>query len=373
MTAIHSLKSQPTNDVADMRFERAIVDQQIKPDVTEQSGMYSAGMIENVSLISRGEALGHEMWIDQTTLQQVAELGEQSGSVKVRFTHPTMCSDGLGRALGRVNNFRVANDQVIGDLHFFESAHATPEGDLAEYVMMLVEEDPTAAGLSIVFEADLEEQDEFVSRYAEAGKFKSPDENNVKHYTHVRLANLRAADVVDEPAANPTGMFHRDDLRKQISGILSYSLGLSTRKPSTIFGIDPERASAFVQKWMSENNVELHTPTESDMSSEQTEDQAPVDTRETVLQEMTKFTEEFGIENGTKWFQENLSFSEAYEQEAKLLREEVKKLASENAELQTKLSSIQIGEAEPVDVVDSANDTERVDYKSFFKIKQSSN
>ena len=168
-------------------------------------------------------------------------------------------------------------------------------------------------------------------------------------------------------------MFHRDDLRKQISGILSYSLGLSTTKPSSVFGVDPERASAFVQKWMSENNVELHTPTESDMSSEQTEDQAPVDTRETVLQEMTKFTEEFGIENGTQWFQENLSFSEAYEQEAKLLRGEVEKLASENAELQTKLSSIQIGETEPVDVVGSADEPERVDYKSFFKIKQSSN
>jgi hypothetical protein len=313
------------------------------------------------------------MWIDHQTLQQVAELGEQSGSIKVRFTHPTMCSDGLGRALGRVNNFRVANDQVIGDLHFFESAHATPEGDLAEYVMMLVDEDSTAAGLSIVFEADLEEQDQFVSQYAEAGKFASPDTNNVKNYTHVRLANLRAADVVDEPAANPTGMFHRDDLRKQVSGILSYSLGLSTHKPRTIFGIDPDRASAFVQKWMSENNVELHTPTESDMSSEQTEDQAPVDTRETVLQEMTKFTDEFGIENGTKWFQENLSFADAYEQEAKQLREDYKLLSEENDELRVKLKSVKIGEAEPIDVVGDADAPERVDYKSFFKIKQSSN
>lgn len=365
MTAAHDQN-------ASTRFDRADIDDQVKPDVSEKNGMYDAGLIENVSLISRGEALGHDMWIDRETLQQVMLQGEKKGSVKVRFTHPTMCSDGLGRALGRVDNFRLFNDKVIGDLHFFESAHSTPEGNLAEYVMLLVDEDPTSAGLSIVFEADLDQQESFYRQYTTNGVFTSPDPDNTKGYQHVRLSELRAADVVDEPAANPSGMFHREDLRSQATELLNYAVGLSSDKPSSAFGIDPDRATAFIQRWMDENNFQLQNPTESDMPSENTEDQAPVDTRETVLEELNMFTAEFGIENGTAWFQENLTVAEAFEREAKMLREANQTLLSEVADLKEQLSQVQVGESDPIDVMDSESD-EKVQYTSFFNIKAANN
>jgi hypothetical protein len=366
MTAAHDL-----NDSM-IRFQRSEIHDGIKPEVTETNGMYNAGLIENVSLISRGEALGHDMWIDRETLQQVMSQGEEKGSVKVRFTHPTMCSDGLGRALGRVTNFRLFNDKVVGDLHFFESAHNTPEGNLAEYVMLLVDEDPTSAGLSIVFQADLDQQDSFYQQYTSNGVFTSPDPENTKGYQHVRLSELRAADVVDEPAANPSGMFHREDLRSQADALLSYAVGLSDNKPSSVLGIDPDRATAFIQRWMSENNFQLQNPTESDMSSENTEDQTPVDTRETVLEELNMFTAEFGVENGTLWFQENLTVAEAFEREARMLREANQTLLAQVADLQEQLSQVQVGEVDPIDVIDSTSD-EKVQYTSFFNIKNAAN
>ena len=111
----------------------------------------------------------------------------------------------MGRHLGRLKDVRVEGEKVIGDLHFAQSAHATPEGDLAEYVMKLAEEDPAAAGLSIVFEHDQEAEQKFMTKFS-GDSFMSPDEDNVRNLPHVRLAKLRAADIVDEPAANPEGL-----------------------------------------------------------------------------------------------------------------------------------------------------------------------
>src|SRR4051794_31907950 len=79
--------------------------------------------VRNVSMVSRGEALGHEVWLDSEFLSQVyqAALASDKG-VKSRFTHPSMSGDGLGSYVGRVLNPKLAGDQVIGDLRFAESA-----------------------------------------------------------------------------------------------------------------------------------------------------------------------------------------------------------------------------------------------------------
>ncbi|AMV16591.1 hypothetical protein [Planctomyces sp. SH-PL14] len=51
--------------------------------------MFEAGLIEGVSLITEGEALGHEAWIDSVFAQQVADaLNASEKGVKSRFTIP---------------------------------------------------------------------------------------------------------------------------------------------------------------------------------------------------------------------------------------------------------------------------------------------
>jgi len=136
--------------------------------VARDLGIFGKGVITDISVITAGEALGHDLWIDQDFLSDVADAinafaNTDLGGVKARLTHPGLSSDGVATKLGRVRNARLEGDQVYADLHFQEAATRTPDGDLADYVMTLAEETPEDFGLSIVFEHDLEAADEFVA------------------------------------------------------------------------------------------------------------------------------------------------------------------------------------------------------------------
>lgn len=267
-------KPNPTLPVTDgfERLARAGVESsQVVIDRT--GGRFSAGIIRGVSLAAVGEALGHDLWLDAEMIAQVAEMssGKGDSGLKSRFTHPGMSSDGMGRHLGRLHDVKVVGGKAVGDLHFAKSSHDTPDGDLAEYVMTLTEEDPEAAGLSIVFERDAaaerefseanEDEFEYVDYRGEKQKrkrFKSPDKNNTKNLRHARIKNLRAADVVDEPAANPDGMFDTNALPRNADRLLSFAAGLTTEKPDAeLFGVDGDRAAQFLGRWLSSHGLSL--------------------------------------------------------------------------------------------------------------------
>lgn len=164
-------------------------------------------VLPGVAIVTRGEALGHGSWLDGAFLRQVADaINAAPAGIKSRFAHPLL-TDGIGTFLGRVKNARVDGDVVRGDLNLFATAHDTPDGDLAGYVMRLAEEDPTAFGLSISFLRDIDAEGEFLAANSRRGRFASPDQRNVESYPHVRLKTLLAADVVDQPAANPAGLY----------------------------------------------------------------------------------------------------------------------------------------------------------------------
>ena len=133
--------------------------------IDRMGGRYSAGLIRGVSLITRGEALGHDFWCDRRFVASVAEAVEAAGDrgVKARFTHPDMSSDGLAKFLGRVRYGDTIDDgdRAIGDLNFERSAHDTPDGDLAGYVLDRAEEDAESFGASIVFQHDVEAEEAF--------------------------------------------------------------------------------------------------------------------------------------------------------------------------------------------------------------------
>ena len=57
------------------RFERSQIAESFQ---YKDGGKYGVGMIENVSVITRGEALGHDAWIDEPFLKQVAEAINKS-------------------------------------------------------------------------------------------------------------------------------------------------------------------------------------------------------------------------------------------------------------------------------------------------------
>lgn len=169
------------------------------------------GRIFGVSTMQIGEALGHGSWVDDVTLSQIAELGNKSTrGVKVRFTHPGMCSDGLGKMLGRVRNFRVNGDKCLAD---FE-ASASAKEDLISHIFDLAENDSDAFGMSVVvlgwvvYKTDI---GEVVPEYDPNGMPMVPAGALKDEYGNpmlfLRVDSLRAVDFVDEPAANADGLF----------------------------------------------------------------------------------------------------------------------------------------------------------------------
>lgn len=239
-----------------------------EPKVSRDGGMYGHGLIRDVSVITRGEALGHDMWADETFLSQVAAaMNSQPKGIKSRLTHPSLSADGTGKFLGRLKGARVDGNQVKSDQHLSRAATRSPDGDLAGYVMDLAEEDPEAFGLSIVFEFDMGEMNRFRDKHMTAdGAFLSPDPDNLNNLPHVRLHKLHAADVVDDPAANPDGLFHRDQqIAVEADALLAYAAGLNDEKPAvSAFNVDGDRLKQFFQRFCESHNVKLE---QSDMKT----------------------------------------------------------------------------------------------------------
>jgi hypothetical protein len=247
--------------------------------VVRNGGDFGAGMIAGVSLVTRGEALGHGMWLDSTFIDQVHESGVASGDagLKARFAHPGLSDDGIGSVLGRWRNFRKSGSkQVYADLHLIEAAHVAPDGDLAEYVMQLAEDDPGLFAASIVYYPDEAAEQSFASENSDdQGRFISPDRENRANLPHARLAELLGADLVDEPAANPGGLFSRGNaLPAEAEGLLAYALGLSETAPEggEVLGVHPERARAFVTGFLERRGIQLNRGCAQSAQKEKTKD-----------------------------------------------------------------------------------------------------
>ncbi len=229
--------------------------------IDPHGGAYSAGLIRGAAILTRGEAVGHDEWVDRRMLSDVASaINATGGGIKSRFTHPDLSGDGLGKALGRFRDARRDDDVVRADLHIYAAAHDAPDGDLAQYVMNLAREDSAAFGTSIAFTPDASAMNSFTMLHRrDDGAFHSPDADNEHNYPHVRLASLEAIDTVDEPAANPDGLFHRGDgIAAEAEAVLDYALGLSDAAPDeTMFNVAPLRIRAFVARYMMRKHLTI--------------------------------------------------------------------------------------------------------------------
>lgn len=197
-------------------------------------------ILHDVQITLEGEALGHGVWLDREFCEAVAAAGNATGDVglKVRYGHPSMCSDAIGTELGRAKNFRVVDVEreidgqkvqaagVIADVHLLKSAHAAPQGDIAKHVLETAKEDPKQFGQSIVFtyadwvvkDADgnrhsyREEccgEDKSKNKSAEAWMAQSADGKE-----YVVLGKLHGSDFTDTPAATD-GIFSTGTLAEE--------------------------------------------------------------------------------------------------------------------------------------------------------------
>lgn len=138
----------------------------------------SAGIISDVSVITEGEARGHDTYIDGMTLATVKNcLDAMPSGVKVKVNH----FSGFDGIVGVLRDARISGDRVRADLHLLNEH---PARDL---IMELSERQPETFGLSIAF-SGTKEKGKDGRRYA-------------------RCSELYSCDLVDQPAANPTGLF----------------------------------------------------------------------------------------------------------------------------------------------------------------------
>jgi len=330
----------------------------IKEDspVERKGGDYEAGLIRGYAVITRGEALGHGLWLDRAFLNEVADqINASEKGHKSRFTHPGLSSDGLAKFLGRTKNAFVDGDTVRADVHFSRSSHNTPDGDLATYMMDRAIEDPASFGASIVYEPDYESEDAFVLANGGFEKFTSPDPDNLSNLPHARMKGLRAVDLVDDPAANPDGLFHRQDVASQAEALVAYSLGLSTDKPAeTQFGVDADRVQGFISRFLNRHGLSVvHKQEEALMPEELTEEvtaevtDTPSEQAELGSQPTGEtFLAAFGDKGGV-WFAQGKSFEEAQNLFLADVKAEVESLKQANEELRQQLTANR-GEAAPV-------------------------
>jgi len=153
------------------------------------------GIIQGVTIARIGPAKGHNGFVDRTFLLQIVDnAASKPAGIKARFGHPNMCSQALGTYLGRFKNYSYSGDHVKADLHLDDTAKSTPSGDLYTYVLDMAEKNPDMFGASIVFEIG---ESVFLEEDLDGEKVE-------KEY--FRLKELRATDIVDEPAATD-GLF----------------------------------------------------------------------------------------------------------------------------------------------------------------------
>ncbi len=168
-------------------------------------------VIKGVSVIAKGEAQGHGMFIDGTTLEQIETAASKfSGGLKVRFNHPVKGKDAsVLSTAGVLKNFRRDGDCLRADLHLLKTESDTPK--ILEMATLM----PESFGLSVVFSGKDEEKD--------GKKF-------------ARCTEIYACDLVDDPAANPTGLFSTNNQEKSMFDKFKTQL-------SKLLGVDPEKAT----------------------------------------------------------------------------------------------------------------------------------
>ena len=138
-----------------------------------------AGILRGVSVITEGDAKGHGMIVDSITLDQVKASAETyTDGLRVKMDHYT----GIDAMVGVLRDFVIDGSQLRADLHLLKSH------DDFEKILEMAENMPGSFGLSISFSGE--------SEVMEEGQVPS-----------ARCMEIYSADLVDQPAANPTGLF----------------------------------------------------------------------------------------------------------------------------------------------------------------------
>ena len=320
------------------------------------------GLLLGVKVIQMGQINDtRPYFVDEETLRQVVELGNQSPKgIKVRYTHAEH-GDAMGSHLGRATNFRIEGDSVRADITFARSAYVSPKGNLAGYVMSLAEEDSESLGMSV------------------AGMLNTTqmsDESDADDMP-LRFYELYSADVVAEPAATRNGIFsvqEEDDMKEELGVKVEVSVDDEkkrqsemeehTPKPVEAEAHDgPEKGEADVDKEgemkehygdpedkMSEGEDKPMVAEEESVEDKLEEDEEDMKSEKKPIAAAAKlFVEHFGHE-GAMWYLEGRDISECFSEKIKQQNKELEELKEQLAKFNALVDAgaFALGEDAPV-------------------------
>lgn len=156
--------------------------------------------ISNVILCQAGEAKGHGEHIEEPFLADLVTFAQANfpEGLPCHFGHNW---DNLGKQLGKIDNIRLEEGKVKGDLNVYESADDSPVAkNMGKYVLKLAAEDEKAINLSIVFRSGGYYQKNEAGETEDVGI----DAIDYDKPLYVKFKELLACDVVDRGAVTDT-------------------------------------------------------------------------------------------------------------------------------------------------------------------------
>jgi hypothetical protein len=166
-------------------------------------------LIMGVSVITEGDALGHGVMIDSTSLTSIRDhaIMKPSG-VKVMLDH----DDGIENTIGVLRNFEIEGTQLRADLQLLKMHSETP------LIIEMAQTMPELFGMSISFAGTVEE---------------------IEGVYYVRCQELYSVDIVDMPAANPSGLFSAIvDTTQNVMEVQAITIELSAEKEMRLAAVE---------------------------------------------------------------------------------------------------------------------------------------
>jgi len=170
-----------------------------------------ANKLSNVSILTVGEAKGHNLLIDQTSLEQALAVALTMKRIKVTMGHGAEVSG----ILGYIDGFKILGDRLMGDLTLFNTNEA-------QFVQHLANVLPEGFGLSLTFSG--------VPEQVAGDRF-------------ARVTEIYDISVVSTPAANPAGMFSAFtavDMKKLQMNEASVEVKKELSEPAVVASPAPE-------------------------------------------------------------------------------------------------------------------------------------
>ena len=143
----------------------------------------AAGIISGVSIITLGEAQGRHSgtWIDKTTLSQIHKVACQyPDGIKVKLSQSKEHDGSAGQIVGVLKNFYTEGNQEKANLYLLKAS------DKFSLILEMSATMPSEFGFSVVMPKEIERVDD---------------------RDCLRCSEIYSIDLVEAPAANPSGLF----------------------------------------------------------------------------------------------------------------------------------------------------------------------